>query len=101
MHRAMISHLTDRWGTEKVTNDPDGRTKFQDVLKGWTTDQQVIDALKATGGDVEKFKAGLAQLNDFRSFASEDEFGNFLQTTLRLTGEVDRTTPRSGSTRAT
>lgn len=89
MHRAMISHLTDRWGTEKVTNDPDGRTKFQDVLKGWTTDQQVIDALKATGGDVEKFKAGLAQLNDFRSFASEDEFGNFLQTTLRLTGEVD------------
>jgi len=89
MHRAMISHLTDRWGTEPVTNDPDGRTKFKDVLKGWTTDQQVIDALKAKGGDVEKFKAGLAKLNDFRSFTSEDEFGNFLQTTLRLTGEVD------------
>jgi len=32
-------HLTDRWGTEPVTNDPDG-DKVQDVLKGWTTDQQ-------------------------------------------------------------
>ena len=89
MHRAMISHLTDRWGTEPVTNDPDGRSKFSDVLKGWTTDQQLIDALSKKGGDVAKFRAGLAKINDFRSFASEDEFGNFLQTTLRLSGAVD------------
>ncbi len=89
MHRAMISHLTDRWGNEAVSNDPDGRTKFKDVLKGWTTDAEVVAALTKAGGDVNAFKAGLAKINDFRSFTSEDEFGNFLQTTLRLSGEVD------------
>lgn len=89
MHRAMIQHLSNRWGNEAVTNDPDGRTKFKDVLKGWTTDDDVIEALEKRGGDVAKFRAGLAKLNDFRSFATEDEFGNFIQTTLRLSGEVD------------
>gem|GEM_PF-3907996 len=89
MHRAMIQHLSNRWGNEAVTNDPDGRTKFKDVLKGWTTDDDVIKALEKRGGDVAKFRAGLAKLNDFRSFATEDEFGNFVQTTLRLSGEVD------------
>jgi len=89
MHRAMIQHLTERWGDEPVTTDPDGRATFADVLKGWTTDEEVIAGLTKVGGDVEHFKAGLVKLNDFASFASEDEFGNFLQTTLRLTGEVD------------
>lgn len=89
MHRAMIHHLRDRWGSEVVTNDPDGRGTFSEVLDGWKTDDDVIAALEKRGGDVAKFKAGLAKLNDFASFASEDEFGNFLQTTLRLTGEVD------------
>jgi hypothetical protein len=89
MHRAMIQHLGERWGTEKVTNDPDGRKTFNDVLEGWTTDAELIAALEKQGGDVAKFKAGLAKINDFASFATEDEFGNFLQTTLRLSGEVD------------
>lgn len=89
MHRAMISHLRDRWGKEKVTNDPDGRTTFGAVLDGWKTDAEVIAALGKVGGDVAKFKAGLTKLNDFASFQSEDDFGNFLQTTLRLSGEVD------------
>lgn len=89
MHRAMITHLKDRWGTEKVTNDPDGRTSFAAVLDGWKTDAEVIKALEKQGGDVARFKAGLAKINDFASFASEDEFGNFIQTTLRLTGEPD------------
>lgn len=89
MHRAMIQHLKNRWGTEPVTNDPDGRETFAEVLDGWTTDAEVIAALEAVGGDVARFKAGLAKINDFASFATEDEFGNFLQTTLRLSGEVD------------
>jgi hypothetical protein len=89
MHRAMIEHLRTRWGTEPVTNDPEGRTTFSQVLDGWTTDAQMIAALEKQGGDVAKFKAGLAKINNFASFTSEDEFGNFLQTTLRLSGEVD------------
>jgi hypothetical protein len=89
MHRAMIEHLKERWGTEKVTNDPDGRTTFSAVLDGYTTDAQMIAGLEKVGGDVAKFKAALAKINNFASFASEDEFGNFLQTTLRLSGEVD------------
>src|SRR5438128_12104104 len=62
-HRAMIEHLTDRWGTEKVTNDPDGRTTFADVLRGWDSDEAVEKALEDAGGDVEHFKDGLKKLN--------------------------------------
>jgi hypothetical protein len=89
MHRAMIEHLKNRWGTEVVTNDPDGRETFSEVLDGWTTDEEVIAGLEAVGGNVAQFKAGLAKINDFASFETEDEFGNFLQTSLRLSGEVD------------
>ncbi|MDQ3366855.1 MAG: hypothetical protein M3680_15640 [Myxococcota bacterium] len=89
MHRAMIEHLRNRWGTEPVTTDPDGRTTFAKVLDGWTTDAEVIAGLEKVGGDVAKFKAGLAKINDFASFATEDDFGNFLQTSLRLSGVVD------------
>jgi hypothetical protein len=89
MHRAMIEHLRGRWGSEPVTNDPDHRATFSEVLDGWKTDADVIAALEKVGGDVDTFKRGLPKLNNFASFASEDEFGLFLQTTLRLTGEVD------------
>jgi hypothetical protein len=89
MHRAMIEHLDARWGTEPVTNDPDGRRTFSEVLRGYSTDAEMIAALEKRGGDVAKFKAALPKINNFASFASEDEFGNFLQTTLRLSGEVD------------
>lgn len=89
MHRAMIQFLTNRWGDEPVTNDPANRGTMGEVLQGWTTDAEVIQALEECGGDVERFKAGLAKINDFSSFATEDEFGNFMQTTLRLSGDVD------------
>ena len=89
MHRAMIEHLTERWGSEAVTNDPDGRDTFADVLLGWQTDDDVIAGLEAVGGDTATFRAGLAKINDFSSFETEDEFGTFIQTTLRLSGEVD------------
>jgi hypothetical protein len=91
MHRAMITHLKDRWGTEKVTNDPDGRTTFSQVLDGWTTDAELIKALEKQGGDVATFKAGLTKINNFASFATEDDFGNFIQTTLRLSSTPDET----------
>jgi hypothetical protein len=89
MHRAMIDHLEGRWGDEEVTTDPDGRGTFTEVLDGWTTDADVIAGLEQVGGDVQRFEAGLAKLNDFGSFATEDEFGTFVQTTLRLSGQVD------------
>lgn len=89
MHRAMIEHLTERWGDEKVENDPDGRGTFAEVLQGWSTDEEVLANLEKAGGDVEHFRAGLTKLNDFASFESEDDFGLFLQTTLRLSGQVD------------
>jgi hypothetical protein len=85
----MIEHLKERWGTEAVTNDPEGRDTFSKVLDGWTTDQQLIAGLEKVGGDVARFKAALTKINNFASFATEDEFGNFLQTTLRLSGQVD------------
>jgi hypothetical protein len=89
MHRAMIEHLTMRWGKEPVTNNEDGRKTFAAVLKGWSTDADVIAHLTKVHGDVATFKAALTKVNDFKSFKSEDEFGLFLETTLRLTGEVD------------
>jgi hypothetical protein len=89
MHRAMIQHLTERWGTEPVTNSEDNVTTFADVLKGWSTDDAVIAHLTKVGGDVHHFKVALTKINNFASFATEDEFGLFLQTTLRLTGQVD------------
>ena len=89
MHRAMILHLRDRWGTEPVTTDPDGRKTFGAVLDGWKTDDEVIKGLTKAHGDVATFKAALTKINNFASFATEDDFGLFLETTLRLSGEVD------------
>jgi len=89
MHRAMINHLSKRWGSEKVHNDPGGRKTFAEVLVGWETDADVIKALKEWGGDYRRFEAGLKITNDFDAFATEDEFGNYLQTTLKLSGQVD------------
>ncbi|MBA3542242.1 MAG: hypothetical protein H0T79_21685 [Deltaproteobacteria bacterium] len=89
MHRAMIEHLTERWGDEAVTNSEDDRTTFGDVLRGWSTDEEMAAHLEKVGGDAAGFHKMLANINDFSKFATEDEFGTFLQTTLRLTGDVD------------
>ena len=56
MHRAMIQHLTERWGPEPVTNNEDGRKTFADVLQGWATDDNVIAHLEKEGGDVDTFR---------------------------------------------
>jgi len=77
MHRAMINHLRDRWGTEPVTNDPDGRKTFGAVLDGWKTDADVIAAFTKAHLDVATFKAALPKINNFASFATEDDFGLF------------------------
>ena len=45
MHRAMIRQLEDLFGDEPVPNDPEP-AKFKtvrDVLRGWTTDEEVTD----------------------------------------------------------
>ena len=91
MHRAMIQHLRTRWGSEPVKNNEDGRKTFGAVLDGWKTDDDVIAHLEKVGGDVEGFKAMAAKINDFASFASEDEFGLFLETSFRLVSATART----------
>jgi len=93
MHRAMIEHLTERWGDEPVAGDPDGRTTFADVLAGWRTDDEARRGLAAAGGDVARFDAGLGMLHDTAALSSEDDFGRYLQTTLELTGELDPADP--------
>ena len=65
------------------------------MLDGWTTDEQVIKGLQKVNGDVATFKKGLPNVNNFKQFKTEDEFGNFLQTSLRLVS-VD---PNDGSRR--
>ncbi|MCX5741704.1 MAG: hypothetical protein NT062_04290 [Proteobacteria bacterium] len=89
MHRAMIQHLTERWGSEPTPNNEDGRATFGEALVGWTTDDEVVAHLEKAGGDVAGFKKMLVNINDFSKFTTEDEFGTFVQTALRLTGEVD------------
>jgi len=89
MHRAMIEHLREKFGKVPVTNDPEGRKTFGDVLNGWTTDDQVIAGLTRQRGDVARFKAGLSTANNFKAFASEDDFGQYLQTSMKLSGQVD------------
>jgi len=79
----MIEFLDKNFGDVPVTNDPDGRKTFRDVLTGWTTDAEVKRALLQIGGDAETFEEGLDQVNDFDSFADEDDFGNYVQTRTR------------------
>jgi hypothetical protein len=56
---------------------------------GWNTDEKMIAQLEKHGGDVAAFRAAAAKLRDVGSFASEDEFGLPLQTSLRLSRMVD------------
>jgi hypothetical protein len=93
MHRAMIEYLRQRFGSVPVTNDPDGRATVSDVLDGWTTDAQAQAGLAALGGDVATFNAGLRNINNFALFKTEDQFGLFIQTTMRLQGTVDPRNP--------
>jgi hypothetical protein len=89
MHRCMIEYLRQNFGNEPVTNDPDGRKTFGEVLTGWNSDDQVFRALSnRRGADAGRFRDGLATTNNFADFEDEDEFGNFLQTTLRA-GDVE------------
>jgi hypothetical protein len=82
MHRAMIEHLNERFGSVPVSNNA-GRRNFSEVLLGWETDADVTRALLQIGGDDQYFQQGLEQTNDFGSFASEDDFANYLQTMTR------------------
>jgi len=91
MHRAMIEHLREKFGSEKVDNDKAYKT-FDDVLDGWQTDEAVMKAIDtyATSKSAAKaaFPDAAKRIGDVGSFESEDEFGTFIQTRLRL-GEAD------------
>jgi len=93
MHRAMIEYLRQRFGSLPVTNDPDGRRTVNEVLDGWKTDDEAIQGLGKFNGNVATFRAGLVNINNFNQFKSEDEFGLFLQTGMRLIGQLDPANP--------
>jgi len=90
MHAAMIEHLREKFGEVPVEDDPHYAT-FDDVLTGWDTDEAVLKAIDeyAGGQGRAKFQAALEPLNDFASFTTEDDFGLFLQTTLRISYQVN------------
>jgi len=94
MHRAMIEHLREKFGDVALPEsiqDGDGFKTMGEVLDGWNTDEKMIAQIQAHGGNVEAFRTAAAKLRDTASFASEDEFGLFLQTSLRLSRMVDET----------
>jgi hypothetical protein len=70
-------------GSVEVTNDPNQRKTFSEVLLGWQSDAEVSAALSLRNGDVDYFESGLAVLNDLQSFQSIDDYGNYLQTSTR------------------
>jgi len=85
MHRAMIQRLRELFENVPVTNDPEGFTTFGQVLTGWNSDEAVIRGLEKFGKDVNTFQRGLNNVNNFGQFQSDDEFGLFVETSMRLT----------------
>ena len=81
-----------------MTNDPDGRDTFEEVLRGWETDEQVAAALRSAGRDVATFLRMLPHINDFSKFKSEAEFGQFIQSSLVREGGTNFVrSPKSGA----
>lgn len=84
LFRSMIEHLRSKFGSVRVTNDPDGRTTFAEVLDGWRNDDEVTTGLELRDKRAAaQFESWLDQINDFASFQSEDDFANYLQTSTR------------------
>jgi hypothetical protein len=94
MHRAMILRLKELFGNVPVTNDPEGFTTFAQVLAGWSSDDSIIRGLEQLGKDAGTFQRGLVNVNNFAQFQSDDEFGLFLETAMRLTN-VGESNPAS------
>ena len=92
MHRAMIEHLDEKFGELNLSTrvrDGAGFSTMHDVFVGWDTDDKIIEQIERVGGDVTKFRAAAAKVRDWDSWASEEDFGSYLQTTLRLSRMVD------------
>jgi len=90
MHRAMIEHLRDKFADVEVPSniqDGAGFKTMGEVLDGWNTDEKMIKMIEDHGGDPTEFKAAALAVRDWNR--SEDDFGLFLQTTLRLSRMVD------------
>jgi hypothetical protein len=101
MHRSMMEYLRQRFGSVAVTSDPEGRKTINEVMDGWRTDEDVVNALrKQYGSDtagatqaINTVRAGLTNINNFAQFKTEDDFGLFLQTAQRLTSTVNPSDP--------
>jgi hypothetical protein len=90
MHRAMIEHLDEKFADVELPSsiqDGAGFKTMGEVLAGWNTDEKMIEMIESHGGDATEFKAAATAVRDWTR--SEDEFGLFLQTTLRLSRMVD------------
>jgi hypothetical protein len=74
-----------------LTNDPEGLKTFGEALVGWDTDAKVLAALKANGADFKTFQDGLATVNNFANFPTEDSFAHYIETTMVLQKVSPRT----------
>jgi hypothetical protein len=92
MHRAMIEHLKEKFGHMTIPEnirDGAGFTTMNQVLTGWDTDEKILAQIERVGGDKTDFETAAAKVRDYGSFATEDDWGSYLQTTLRLSRMVD------------
>jgi hypothetical protein len=88
----MIEHLNDKFADIEVPSaikDGAGFTTMGEVLQGWDTNEKMIAMLEAKGGDVAAFETAAAKIQDWDSWTSEDQFGEFIQTNLRLSRMID------------
>lgn len=99
MHRAMIDALRAQFATLPVPGSPDGFATVGEMLDGWNSDEQMRAHLVAAGADPAAFDVAVAALREPGRFATEDEFGRFFQTALRLQHEVPRDAAAAGARR--
>ncbi len=99
MHRAMIDTLRAAFAELPLTGSPDGFTTVGAMLDGWNSDAAMRAHLVAAGADPAAFDLAVAALDDPTRFATEDDFGRFFQTNLRLQTEVPRDAAAAGARR--
>lgn len=84
MHGSMIEVLRAELG-ERAIVDPEGRYKtFNELLDGWNSDEKLLTGLADEAKLMQSMINGikdvyLPAVNDFNKFATEDDWGTFVQ----------------------
>ncbi len=97
MHGSMIGLLKAEIGDVPLTNDPDSWKDMNRLLDGWNSDGALKTGLQAVGVpriEMQTIERQIAAVNKFDDFASEDDFGLFLQTKFKFDKWI--TAPKDG-----